>query len=91
MEPRKDCVIGKMTRSEIHKVSSTALEAFDVLDVVRTDNCDPSQTESRDAARFFFTFTDKGSRFVRFCPVRLKSDSLSDFMRSQAMPERQTK
>ncbi|KAI3751877.1 hypothetical protein L2E82_22968 [Cichorium intybus] len=70
------CLLGKMTKSPF-KGSFERGEGL--LDIIHTDVCGPVRSTTRDATRFYVTFTDDYSRYGYIYLIKHKSDTFEKF------------
>ena len=56
----ESCLLGKMTKSPF---PGSCERGTGLLDLIHTDVCGPFRTATRDAYRFYVTFTDDFSRY----------------------------
>ena len=56
----ESCLLGKMTKSPF---TGTCERGEGLLDLIHTDVCGPFRSTTRDANRFYVTFTDDYSRY----------------------------
>ena len=54
------CLMGKMTKTPF---SGTMQRSNDLLEIIHTDVCGPTNVEARGGYRYFLTFTDDLSRY----------------------------
>lgn len=83
-EPR---LMGKQHRTPFPCDSK---RAAGLLDLVHTDVCGPTETQSLSGSRYFLTFVDSHSNRVWTYPIRLKSDVFGVFRSWKASVELET-
>eukprot|EP00171_Calliarthron_tuberculosum_P007423 IDg7423t1 len=69
----KGCVMGKLSRTPIPKLSTTSSDYL--LDLVHTDVAEFPE-RSKGGAKYFITFIDDKSKMVTVLPIKSKSDCL---------------
>ena len=66
----ESCLLGKMTKSPF---TGTCERGEGLLDLIHTDVCGPFRSTTRDACRFYVTFTDDYSRYGYIYLIKQKS------------------
>lgn len=82
----KICAMGKQTRASFKEKGSRASE---LLEIIHSDVCVPTSTESHAGAKYFVTFTDDFSRYCTVVPIKSKSQVFNEFIKFKNMAERQ--
>ena len=72
----ESCLLGKMTKSPF---TGTCARGEGLLDLIHTDVCGPFRTATRDANRFYVTFTDDFSRYGYVYLIKHKSETFEKF------------
>ena len=70
------CLIGKVTKSPF---TGTCERGEGLLDLIHTDVCGPFRSTTRDASRFYVTFTDDYSRYGYIYLIKHKSETFEKF------------
>ena len=72
----ESCLLGKMTKSPF---TDTCERGEGLLDLIHTDVCGPFRSTTRDASRFYVTFTDDYSRYGYIYLIKHKSETFEKF------------
>ena len=70
------CLMGKMTKTPF---SGTMERATDLLEIIRTDVCDPMSVEARGRYRYFLIFTNYLSKYGYIYLMKGKSETFEKF------------
>lgn len=81
------CIQGKMARAPFPKRSD---RCSDLLDMMHSDVCGPTRTESLGKSRYFVTFIDEASGWCEVRFLSKKSGVFAEFVRVKALFEKQT-
>lgn len=79
------CALGKQTKEKRSKHPGG--RATELLELVHSDVCGPSQTKSPTGRRYFVTFIDDRSRFTFVYLIGAKSEVLHTFKVFAPMPK----
>ena len=77
------CTIGKQTRHPFPKNAAT--RAKELLQIVHTDVCGPTNTQSLGGNRYFVTFIDDKSRYTAIYFMKSKDEVFQKFKEFEAM------
>ncbi|TLX69973.1 DDE-type integrase/transposase/recombinase, partial [Labilibacter sediminis] len=72
----ESCILGKMTKSPF---TGSCERGEGLLDLIHTDVCGPFRTTTKDANRFYVTFTDDYSRYGYIYLIKHKSETFEKF------------
>ena len=72
----ESCLLGKMTKSPF---TGSCERGEGLLDLIHTDVCGPFRSTTRDANRFYVTFTDDYSRYGYIYLIKHKSETFEKF------------
>jgi hypothetical protein len=72
----ESCLLGKMTKSPF---TGFCERGEGLLDLIHTDVCGPFRSATRDANRFYVTFTDDYSRYGYIYLIKHKSETFEKF------------
>ena len=70
------CLLGKMTKSPF---TGSCERGQGLLDLVHTDVCGPFRVATRDANRYYVTFTNDYSRYGYIYLIKHKSETFEKF------------
>ena len=79
------CLMGKMTKTPF---SGTMERATDLLEIIRTDVCDPMSVEARGGYRHLLSFTHDLSRYGYIYLTKHKSETFEKFKEFQSEVEK---